>query len=191
MRRFALRALLLLSLPTILFVLGCSGGHSPTEATGDSSTVTYTVTNSCSSGSEILIRFFDDQDLASWPDPFDSDTLSAGKTSTFALNPVSPGTQTCYGAQTSPDPTGIFWGVGLLDNFECADCCSTVPASGTANYTVTLTPSSAIGCEVSIRPAGGPRLTHQPATMKTASQAPPQAVVPHAAPATPIPRRDR
>ena len=75
-----------------------------------------------------------------WPDPVDAYTVQAGMTASFPLAPVTPGTQTCFfGAQPSPDPSGIFWGVGILDALDCTDCCNTVPASAhEATYTVTL-----------------------------------------------------
>jgi len=189
MMRRAVRHVLLLALLTAVVALGCSGSHnsSPTETAGETS-VTYIVTNSCSAGSQIVLRFFDDQDGEVWPDAVNVYTLTAGMTGTFNLAPVTENAQTCYGAQTNPDTTGIFWGVGVLDNFSCTDCCNTVPSSGTATYNIALTPSATLGCEISIRPTGGPRVLHHPPTTKSVPQAPSGA---EPAPLTPIPRRGR
>ena len=120
---------------------GGGGGNGPTAPSGGS-TITWTVSNACTGGSTILLRFFDD-DFDTFPDDVSAYILGPNATQTFILTPVVPNSQVCFGAATNPDPNGIFWGVGLDDSQSCASCCNTVPVSGTGGFTATLAPAPA------------------------------------------------
>jgi hypothetical protein len=158
MSRTLWRSFLLSLLLVALAALGCSSSNSTPTQPAAGNAVIYSVTDTCSTGSSILLRFFDDGDGAIFPDANDAYTQSAGTTISYPLQPVSAGTQTCYGGQPNPDTNNLFWGVGLLESSTCSNCCNTVPTTGVPTYDVTLGPVGNLGCAVvSIIPRGEPR----------------------------------
>jgi hypothetical protein len=123
---------------------GGGGGSSPTEPSGSSTRVTWTVTNECTNGTTIQLAFFDDDDGSQWPSDGSTYLLPAGATNSFELAPVTTGTQTCFGAETYP-PGNTYWGVDIDDSASCSDCCNTTPDSGVGQFSVNLTGANGPG----------------------------------------------
>ena len=140
-RRFAVRgvqgALALVVVITLALAVSCNGDDA--EEVLNPTQIRWTVSDECSDGLGIQVRFFDTTGNLVWPaddlvyraDPGDS---------VSQLLDCEKDHQICYGAETYPG-SGTYWGVGINGTSGCDDCCT--ECSGNLTRSVNLTCASA------------------------------------------------
>jgi hypothetical protein len=152
-------------------------------------TMTWPMTNVCASTS--YFKFYDETDNLVWPDSKDSYSLTTNSSYTYSLSCVA-GANICLGASLSADGSNASYGVGLLNNQHCTNCCYSCHsgnAQGTGFFTE-LTCSNPFGGNrdpnrslgglpplFSFPGLGGQRLTHFPARVLAGPRGPGAALV--------------
>jgi hypothetical protein len=113
----------LLLLPVVFTACGggsmSSGGNPPAN---DTSTLSWDITDSCSNGQQVYLRFFDTTDHVQWPpDTTQVYVLNYNNDQKFSLSCVT-NAQICYGASVAGNNSG-YWGVGENGDQSCSNCC--------------------------------------------------------------------
>lgn len=85
------------------------------------SALTWTITDSCSDGRGLHVRFWDKTNNLVWPNATQVYVVSPGATLNQTLS-CQNGALVCFGARTDPQTT-TYWGVDLDGNQGCDSCC--------------------------------------------------------------------
>jgi hypothetical protein len=102
---------------------------------GGNATFTWKLTDRCSDGVGIYVRFFDETNDLVFPNSSQVYTIGSGRTSTIKLS-VKRGAKICFGAESTD--FGFYWGASLDDSQACASCCNIVPNSGNISRSLNL-----------------------------------------------------
>jgi hypothetical protein len=111
-----------------LFVAGCgdqfrgSGPTGPTPPPSEMSSLTWVITDNCSDGKGLQVRFHDRTYGGLWPSRSEVYVVPSRDTRERTLSCRS-GANVCYGARTDP-PGSNYWGVDIDGSKSCDTCCT-------------------------------------------------------------------
>jgi uncharacterized protein YegP (UPF0339 family) len=119
---------------------GQSSGQFQLQVQGsDTDTVSLNVTDGCSDGLGLRVRFFDKTYGGVFPNAQTYYTVASDGTSSFTFD-AKHGARLCLGAETDP-PNGLSWCYGIngdQDGSYSSLCCMDMPASGPLSWEMTL-----------------------------------------------------
>jgi hypothetical protein len=95
------------------------------------STLRWTVENSCDNGEDVQIRFWDVTDRLVWPTATTVYVQKPNTTVTYPMN-CTTGAKICFGAR-QPDH-GLYWGIDIDWSEACDDCCFTCSTRDVTGY---------------------------------------------------------
>lgn len=95
----------------------------PTAPPSTSAAMTWTISDGCSDGRGLQVKFYDKTNGGVWPSGSTHYLASPGGSVVRTLG-CTRGARVCFGATTDPS-TSTYWGVGLDGSRGCDSCCNT------------------------------------------------------------------
>ena len=95
----------------------CSGGQC---TSGQLSSLTWNVSNTCYNGEDVRYRFFDETDSLTWPDNQTAYLINAGQT-LQSIVACKAGNTLCIGADQPMH--NLSYGVNIDNTLQCQQCC--------------------------------------------------------------------
>jgi hypothetical protein len=121
----------------------------PTAPPSANAAMTWTISDGCSDGRGLQVKFYDRTNGGVWPTSSTHYLASPGGSVVRTLS-CTRGARICFGATTDPSTT-TYWGIGLEGNRGCDSCCN---ACADVSVSRNLTCSS--GASITSGPAGLP-----------------------------------
>jgi len=121
----------------------------PTAPPSVNAAMTWTITDGCSDGRGLLVKFYDRTSGGVWPTSSTAYVANPGGSVVRTLS-CTRGNRICYGATTDPSTTR-YWGIGLEGNRGCDACCNTCD-----DVSVSRTLTCSAGASITSGPAGLP-----------------------------------
>jgi hypothetical protein len=84
--------------------------------------LTWVLANRCGYSSGLQVRFFDVTNNFTWPAEGKVFVLARGETREISVDTYEGG-KVCIGAAPYVDSPNSYWGVGILNEQSCKDCC--------------------------------------------------------------------